>query len=177
MGMGGMGMNMGMSMGMGMPDAPIAASSSSSSMSPFSYPRRCSADQQRASGRSIVSASGSGTGAATAVTMATGAKPKKNFWTMKPWCYKKALRHLCKKWSIVMVSKGFILTQNWTRSPDPRRRSYARCAARRNSRHFFYLHRYELSHFIYFILYNWMHMIYMLIYRLRTISSQLGMLV
>lgn len=94
MGMGGMGMNMGMGMGMGVADAPIAASSSSSSMSPFNYPRRCSADQQRASGRSIVSATGSGSasgsglgsgvGTATAVTMATGAKPKKNFWTMKP---------------------------------------------------------------------------------------------
>lgn len=105
MGMGGMPMGMGMSMGMGMggmggmpmgmggmtmglPDAPIAGSSS---MSPFNYPRRCSADQQRASGRSIVSATGSASAAATgassscvATSMATGAKPKKNFWTMKP---------------------------------------------------------------------------------------------
>ncbi|XP_030246374.1 protein SPT2 homolog [Drosophila navojoa] len=92
----GMGMNMGMgmpcpmnmAMGMGMP--PMNSSlamgmgemSGGSSMSPFNYPRRCSADQQRSSGRSIASATGSATGGA--ISVATGAKPKKNFWTMKP---------------------------------------------------------------------------------------------
>ncbi|KAH8287768.1 hypothetical protein KR054_012530 [Drosophila jambulina] len=88
------------------------------SLSPFSYPRRCSADQQRASGRSMTSngggggAGGVGIGGGAAnmgnmgmsgnggmgmgmgmgmsmssssnVALSTGAKPKKNFWTMKP---------------------------------------------------------------------------------------------
>ncbi|KAH8235841.1 hypothetical protein KR032_008943 [Drosophila birchii] len=87
------------------------------SLSPFSYPRRCSADQQRASGRSMNSAGGVGGGGGIAsgtcvpmgnmgmtmgmsgggsngmgmsmssssnVALSTGAKPKKNFWTMKP---------------------------------------------------------------------------------------------
>ncbi|XP_033171087.1 midnolin homolog [Drosophila mauritiana] len=70
------------------------------SLSPFNYPRRCSADQQRASGRSMASAVGVGPGVGMAVggmgggsmsmssssnvALSTGAKPKKNFWTMKP---------------------------------------------------------------------------------------------
>ncbi|XP_044573501.1 hornerin [Drosophila ananassae] len=65
------------------------------SLSPFNYPRRCSADQQRASGRSIGGMagggiiSGMGGGATTMasgsnVALSTGTKPKKNFWTMKP---------------------------------------------------------------------------------------------
>ncbi|XP_017040505.1 hornerin [Drosophila ficusphila] len=70
------------------------------SLSPFNYPRRCSADQQRASGRSMVSIGGGGGGgggvgpgmgvavgsmsSSSNVALSTGAKPKKNFWTMKP---------------------------------------------------------------------------------------------
>jgi len=74
------------------------------SLSPFNYPRRCSADQQRASGRSMASGVGVGPGVGVAVggmgggmsggsmsmssssnvALSTGAKPKKNFWTMKP---------------------------------------------------------------------------------------------
>ncbi|XP_023034975.1 rho GTPase-activating protein gacZ-like [Drosophila willistoni] len=54
---------------------------SSSAVSPFSYPRRCSADQQRASARSMSSQSGAATGISVPCT---GTKPKKNFWTMKP---------------------------------------------------------------------------------------------
>ncbi|XP_017110794.1 hornerin [Drosophila elegans] len=70
------------------------------SISPFNYPRRCSADQQRASGRSMSSGVGLGPGVGVAaggmgggsmsmssssnVALSTGAKPKKNFWTMKP---------------------------------------------------------------------------------------------
>ncbi|ALC50004.1 CG43759 [Drosophila busckii] len=89
-GIAGMGMGMGMGMmGMGM---------GISELSPFNYPRRCSADQQRASGRSTASAAataagmsssaaappGGGAGMTAALVMNTGAKPKKNFWTMNP---------------------------------------------------------------------------------------------
>ncbi|XP_016976988.1 hornerin [Drosophila rhopaloa] len=78
-----------------------AAGGGGGSLSPFNYPRRCSADQQRASGRSMGSNVGLGPGVGVAVggmggmgggsmnsssnvALSTGAKPKKNFWTMKP---------------------------------------------------------------------------------------------
>ncbi|XP_070144137.1 hornerin [Drosophila kikkawai] len=103
--------------GIGMTLAVGSAQDGNGSLSPFSYPRRCSADQQRASGRSMTSGGvgvggGSGVGAAgtcmpmgnmvmsggngmamgmgmsmsssSNVALSTGAKPKKNFWTMKP---------------------------------------------------------------------------------------------
>ncbi|XP_041675265.1 hornerin [Drosophila eugracilis] len=99
--------------GIGMTLAPMHESSGGvggGSLSPFNYPRRCSADQQRASGRSMgmgpgvgmpvggMNGGGGGTGggigigigggmtmsSSSNVALSTGTKPKKNFWTMKP---------------------------------------------------------------------------------------------
>ncbi|XP_030386715.1 cell wall protein IFF7 [Scaptodrosophila lebanonensis] len=55
------------------------------SLSPFNYPRRCSADTQRASSRSMAAAAAAAAAASSSsASTATGAKPKKNFWTIKP---------------------------------------------------------------------------------------------